>query len=72
MVAIGNGSARGRGSCSIVVDELFGVRVHIVGHLHLMELVEEGGILVLPTSKKGGGGEGEEEEEVREKGCGSA
>ena len=57
MVAIGNGSARGRGSCSIVVDELFSVRVHVVGHLHLMELIEEGGILVLPTSKKGGGRE---------------
>ena len=71
MVAIGNGHARGRGSCSIVVDELFSIRVHVVGHLHLMELVEEGGIFVLPSSKRGGG-EGEEEEEVREKGCGSA
>ena len=56
MVAIGNGSARGRGSCSIVVDELLSVRVHVMGHLHLMELIEEGGILVLPTSKRGGGG----------------
>lgn len=34
-----------------------------MGHLHLMELVEEGGILILPTSKRGGEGrEGEERE----------
>ena len=34
-----------------------------MGHFHLMELVEEGGILILPTSKRGGEGrEGEERE----------